>query len=241
MKVYIITGASGDIGTGIAALLAKNGCALTLCGNKNQEALEAIAAHCARLHAPVFTLCGDLSEENFAKQIVAKTIQRFGHLDGIIHCAGVADIRLFTDTTRADWDRLIDANLTAAYQITHAAVPALLAGGGGRILLLSSVWGSRGASCEVIYSAAKGGMNAFTKALAKELALSHISVNALALGMVDTKMNACLTEEERASVCEEIPMGRSTTPQEVARMVSLLLDAPEYLTGQIIGFDGGWY
>ena len=110
----------------------------------------------------------------------------------------------------------------------------------GKILNLSSVWGSSGASCEVEYSTAKGGIEAFTKALAKELAPSHIQVNALSLGAIDTAMNDLLDEEEKQALMAEIPAGRMGRAEEVADMVSLILNAPEYLTGSVIKFDGGW-
>lgn len=110
----------------------------------------------------------------------------------------------------------------------------------GRIINISSVWGIAGASCEVAYSASKGGVNAFTKALAKELAPSNISVNAIACGVIDTKMNQCFSKEERNQLADEIPAGRFGTPEETAQLVASLANAPAYLTGQIIAFDGGW-
>ena len=111
----------------------------------------------------------------------------------------------------------------------------------GRIVNISSVWGNVGASCEVAYSAAKGGINSFTKALAKELAPSGIAVNALACGIIDTPMNHCFSREEIDAICEEIPAGRMGTPEEAAEMVCLLAKAPVYMTGQILTMDGGWF
>ena len=134
-----------------------------------------------------------------------------------------------------------DVNLTSAFLLSKALAPHFISRKEGKIILLSSVWGGRGASCEVAYSATKGGIDSFTKALAKELAPSGIAVNALAPGMVDTPMNGMLSEEEKEQIIDEIPACRMTTPEEVAEMVSLLLKAPSYLTGQVIGFNGGWY
>lgn len=110
----------------------------------------------------------------------------------------------------------------------------------GRIINISSVWGIAGASCEVAYSASKGGVNAFTKALAKELAPSNISVNAIACGVVDTRMNQHFSTEEQQKLAEEIPAGRFGTPKETAQLAAFLASAPAYLTGQIISLDGGW-
>ena len=124
--------------------------------------------------------------------------------------------------------------------IKHAT-PAMLTRHNGRILLISSIWGTRGASFEAAYSATKGGLDSLTKAMAKELAPSGISVNALAPGMVDTKMNSHLSESDLEALREEIPAGRIASPDEVAEMVDLLMQAPGYLTGEIIGFNGGWF
>ena len=110
----------------------------------------------------------------------------------------------------------------------------------GKILNISSVWGSVGASCEVAYSASKGGVNAFTRALAKELAPSNISVNAIACGVIDTQMNQCFSREEQTSLAQEIPAGRFGAPEEAAELALSLASAPSYLTGQIITLDGGW-
>ena len=122
----------------------------------------------------------------------------------------------------------------------RALIPSMLRNGGGRIINISSVWGIAGASCEAAYSASKGGINAYTKALAKELAPGHIPVNAIAFGVIDTKMNAWLSPEERADLEESIPYGRMATPEEAAMMIHTVCTAPDYMTGQIIGFDGGF-
>lgn len=239
MKTYLITGASGGIGSGIAERLASEGCALVLCGNRNAVALTELYGRVSAL-VPCRTFLGDLSEESFVKEVVDASLREFGHIDGIIHAAGIASVGLMTDLSLSDWNRLFDANLTSAFLLCKALTPHFVSRKDGRILLISSVWGGRGASCEVAYSASKGGINSFTKALAKELAPSGIAVNALAPGMVDTAMNSMFSDEEKQAIIDGIPACRMTTPSEIAEMVSLLLKAPAYLTGQIIGFDGGW-
>ena len=120
------------------------------------------------------------------------------------------------------------------------AIPKMVHSKSGRILNISSVWGNVGASCEVAYSASKGGVNAFTKALAKELAPSGITVNAIACGVIDTRMNQCFSEEERTQLAEEIPAGRFGNAQEVAQLALSIVTSSSYLTGQIITLDGGW-
>ncbi|MBO4669006.1 MAG: SDR family oxidoreductase [Lachnospiraceae bacterium] len=240
MKTYLITGASGGIGSGIAKKLASEGCRLILCGNKNSSALTETVQSLGE-DAVVKTFLGDLSDEAFVNRMVQESLAEFGRIDGLVHAAGIASLGLMTDLSLTDWNAIFGANLTSAFLLSKALAPHFINRKEGRIILLSSVWGGRGASCEVAYSATKGGIDSFTKALAKELAPSGIAVNALAPGMVDTPMNGMLSEEEKAQIIEEIPACRMTDPEEVADMVSLLLQAPSYLTGQVIGFNGGWY
>lgn len=240
MKTYLITGASGGIGSGIAKKLASEGCRLVLCGNKNSTALTETVQSLGE-DAVVKTFLGDLSNEAFVNRMVQESLREFGKIDGIVHAAGIASLGLMTDLSLTDWNDIFGANLTSAFLLSKALAPHFISRKEGKIILLSSVWGGRGASCEVAYSATKGGIDSFTKALAKELAPSGIAVNALAPGMVDTPMNGMLSEEEKEQIIDEIPACRMTTPEEVAEMVSLLLKAPTYLTGQVIGFNGGWY
>ena len=142
--------------------------------------------------------------------------------------------------TISDWNKIVSTNLTSVFSTCNCLIPSMVSRKSGKILQISSVWGNVGASCEVAYSTTKGGINAFTKALAKELAPSNIQVNAIACGCIDTSMNHQLSMEERTSLEEEIPAGRFGSPQEVADFVMQLADSPSYLTGQIIGLDGGY-
>lgn len=139
-----------------------------------------------------------------------------------------------------EWNRIIGVNLTSVFSTCKLSIPHMLAEKSGKIINISSVWGNVGASCEVAYSACKGGMNAFTKGLAKELAPSNIQVNAIACGCIDTQMNACFSEEERTALADEIPTGRFGLPEEVASLALSLANSTDYLTGQIITLDGGW-
>ena len=139
-----------------------------------------------------------------------------------------------------EWDNLIASNLSSVFHCCRLAIPGMVRNQSGHIVNISSVWGVCGASCEAAYSASKGGVNALTQALAKELAPSHIQVNAIACGAIDTEMNRFLSAEERDMLLEEIPAGRMGTPEEVADMVWSLTEGPAYLTGQVIRLDGGW-
>ena len=151
---------------------------------------------------------------------------------------------IFQEMTENDWHRINSVNLDSVFFTCKAAVPLVLkkadASVPGRIINISSVWGNVGASCEVAYSATKGAMNAFTKALARELAPSGIPVNAIACGFIDTEMNNHLSDIEKNAVIEEIPAGRMGTPEEIASIVAAIAEMPSYMTGQIITVDGGW-
>ena len=153
---------------------------------------------------------------------------------------GKSILRLTQEYSADETDSLLQANLLEPFQLVQRMIPYLLRVKEGRILFSSSVWGNVGASMESLYSLTKGGINSFVKALGIELAPSHIAVNAVAFGAVDTDMNAWLTEEERSSLEDEIPYGRMATVEEAADFLLLLSKAPLYLTAQVIPFDGGW-
>ena len=161
-------------------------------------------------------------------------------MDVVINNAGISYVGLVTDMSLTDWNELINVNLTSAFVTTKAFLPAMIQARYGHIINISSVWGNVGASMEVAYSSTKGGLNSFTKALAKEVAPSGVQVNAIACGLIDTDMNACFTKEDLDTVIAEIPADRMGHPQEVAALALQLAQAPSYLTGQILTIDGGW-
>ena len=169
-----------------------------------------------------------------------KTMERFGGIDILINNAGISHIGLLGDMSNEEWHRVMGINLDSVFYCCREAIPYMLSKKSGSIINVSSVWGNIGASMEVAYSASKGAVNSFTKALAKELAPSNIRVNAAAFGTIDTRMNSCFSAEERTALEEEIPIGRYGTPQEAAECIYRLATAPAYLTGQIITMDGGW-
>ncbi len=158
----------------------------------------------------------------------------------LVNNAGISHIGLLHEMSPEQWQRLMDVNLNALFYTCRLAVPLMLKHHAGKIINISSVWGNAGASMEVAYSASKGGVNAFTRALARELAPSGIQVNAIACGVIDTDMNRNLSEEEMEALRSEIPADRIGQPQEAAQLLLSLLNAPSYLTGQIITLDGGW-
>ena len=171
---------------------------------------------------------------------IDRLFEQVADIDVVVNNAGISHIGLMTDMSVEEWQTVIDTNLSSLFFVCRRAVPFMLRKRKGKIVNISSVWGNVGASMEVAYSASKGGMNAFTKALAKELAPSNIQVNAIACGVIDTEMNRCFGEEERTALCEEIPADRFGQASEVAALVIQLIQGNEYLTGQIITLDGGW-
>ncbi|MBR1470076.1 MAG: SDR family NAD(P)-dependent oxidoreductase [Lachnospiraceae bacterium] len=236
-QIALISGASRGIGRAIAGQLAADGYDLRLCCRQNIDLLKQTALALQAQYAVNITVCcGDLADPSFCTGLM-KDLPR---LDLLINNAGISHIGLLQDMSDREWHGILDTNLSSVFLLCRAAIPLMLREHHGRIINISSVWGSVGASMEAAYSAAKGGVDAMTKALAKELAPSNIAVNAIAPGFIDTEMNAHLSAEEKEMLLAEIPAGRAGTPAEVASFVSLLAKAPSYLTGQIIRFDGGW-
>ena len=161
-------------------------------------------------------------------------------LDVLINNAGISHTGLLIDMTDAQWESLLAANLSSAFYCSREALRHMVPEKSGRIINISSMWGTCGASCEAAYSAVKSGMNGLTRALAKEYAPSHIAVNAIACGVIDTVMNEHLSPDEQASLAYEIPAGRFGTPEEVAELAWKITGSPVYMTGQVIGIDGGY-
>jgi len=236
-KKALITGASKGIGAATARLLAKEGYDLILVcrksvGKMNELRDDLISQY--KISCDMF-VC-DVSDE---KQ-VEKLFEQVSDVDLLINNAAVSHIGLMTDMSVSQWKQVIDTNLNALFYTCRCVVPGMVNRKSGKIINVSSVWGNVGASMEVAYSTAKGGVNSFTKALAKELAPSNIQVNAVAFGVIDTEMNACFSEEERESLIQDIPADRMGTPEEAAHMIWQIVNAPEYFTGQVVTMDGGW-
>lgn len=236
-KTALITGASRGIGKALSTAFAAEGYDLIMVCRSRSDLLEKLSAELsARYNVSCVCHTGDLSDESFV-DLIFDSVDR---LDVLVNNAGISHIGLMQDMTSALWHQVIDTNLTSAFYTSRKAIPLMLKQAGGSILNISSMWGSVGASMEVAYSASKGGMNAMTRALAKELAPSGIAVNAIACGVVDTEMNAHLTEEERDALKAEIPADRFAAPEEIANAALALIKAGPYLTGQVVGVDGGY-
>ncbi len=240
-NTIIITGASRGIGRAIAIKFAKEGYNLSLNCIHNKDMLLELKEYVeSKFSIKCHTFVGDISSYDNAQTFINETFEIFGSADVLVNNAGIAHVGLFQDTTPAQWNKIINTNLTSIYNCCHMTVPEFISKKAGKIINISSVWGICGASCEVAYSATKGAVNSFTRALAKELAPSNIQVNAIACGAIDTDMNKCFTKEELLELANEIPSLRLGTANEVAELAFDLATKHPYLTGQVIGLDGGW-
>lgn len=237
-KTALITGASRGIGAAIAAAFAREGYHLILTCSKSLDDLEAL---CSMLRQKYDVPCEAVLTDMGDYEQVQNLFSGIFNLDVLVNNAGISSIGLLTDLSPEEWHRIMSVNLDSLFFTCKHAIPLMLQKHAGKIINISSVWGNVGASMEVAYSASKGGVNSFTKALAKELAPSNIQVNAISCGVIDTSMNACFTEEELNTLREEIPADRLGYPDEVAALALQLATAPSYMTGQIITIDGGWY
>ena len=238
-KVAIVTGASSGLGRQFAVCLAEQGANIAIVARR-VEKLEEVKTEVEGYGVKCLVLPCDVTDTQQIKTAVETTVQTFGRIDILINNAGIAWFGLLTDMTDNDWDKILATNLSSVFYCSRAAIPYMVSKKCGKILNISSMWGTVGASCEVAYSATKSGIHGLTRALAKELAPSNIQVNAIACGVIDTEMNGRLNEEERQDLMDEIPSGRFADPEEVAELALKLTDTPAYMTGQIIGIDGGF-
>lgn len=239
-QTVLITGASRGIGKAIANTFINKGHDSILVCKNDISRMDSLynAATCKNLkciryscdissYEDVCRLFNDLNDKNIS-------------VDILINNAGISYVGLLQDMSISDWQNTINTNLSSAFYFSKFVIPHMLKNGAGKIINISSVWGICGASCEVAYSASKGGLNAFTKALAKELAPSNIQVNALACGLINTDMNSHLSPDDICSLKNEIPAGRMGNPEEIADFTYGLVTSNNYITGQIINIDGGW-
>lgn len=245
MKTALITGASRGIGRAAALRLAESAAYPLICitAHTRENALQELKEEILSRYPGQSVLCslGDAGDPSYARQLKEQLSAAGGTIRLLINNAAISFHGLLMDQTPEEWDRVIRTNLSSLYNMCHTFIPDLMSTKDGRIINISSVWGAVGASCEVAYSAAKGGVDSFTRALAKELAPSGIAVNCLQMGVVDTDMNRNLSEEDRAALADEIPFGRFIAPEEAAEAIYHLSEMPACLTGSVIRMDGGWY
>jgi 3-oxoacyl-[acyl-carrier protein] reductase len=239
-KYALIVGASGEIGAAIAEKISKDGYHVILHYHKNKEAIEQLQT---KIENDTKRECqivqADLSLQNGVIDLVS---QIDANINSIVYVSGQSTVGLVTDLTNEEIDQMTQLHIKSLIQLNNHYLPEMVRRKEGNIVVISSIWGQIGASCEVLYSTTKGAQNAYVMALAKEVAPSNIRVNAVAPGAIETKMLAYFSDEDRNALADDIPIGRLGTPNEVANTVSFLLsDHSSYITGQILGVNGGWH
>lgn len=239
-KTVLVTGASRGIGKAVALKFAQKGYRVVINCVSRRDDLMQVKKEVESYQTECLAYVGDVGVYDNCREMFDLVKKQFGSPDVLVNNAGISYIGLFQDMTPEDWDRVIRVNLDSVFYCCKLALPDMISRKSGRIINVSSVWGTTGASCETAYSAAKGGVNALTRALAKEAAPSGIQVNAVACGAIDTEMNSFMSDEELISLIDEIPMNRLGKASEVADLVYHLAYKAGYLTGQVITLDGGW-
>ncbi len=238
-KVIIVTGASKGIGKEISKELAKKGNTIIANYNKSEKEIKELQQELEKQNIKIDIYKADVSKREEAANLVKYTIQKYGKIDVLINNAGISQIKEFTQITDEDWNNMINTNLNSVFYMSQEACRNMIHNKKGCIINISSIWGITGASCEVHYSVSKAGVDALTKALAKELGPSNIRVNSIAPGIINTEMNAHLSEEEKQNIEEEIPLEKIGKAIDIERCVEWLIK-DEYTTGQVISINGGW-
>lgn len=240
-KVALVTGASRGIGKAIAKELSKNGASVIINYSKDDEGANSTLREIKELGGYAKAIKKNIAMKEHCQELIKEVIDIFGKIDILVNNAAKSEIGLFIDTDDESFESLINTNLLAPMYLSKYALNYMISKGSGNIINISSIWGEAGASCEVVYSTTKGGLNLFTKSLSKEVAPFGIRVNSIAPGVINTEMNNFLSEEEKNQLIDEIPMNRFGDVSEIAKAVIFLCkDDCKYLTGQIIRVDGGF-
>jgi len=241
MKTVLVTGASGGIGSAIAQTFAQNGYAVAIHYFEGRQNAERLAEELTASGHTAFLVQADVASKQQVTAMIDEITKQTGGVDVLVNNAGIANYALVTDVTEQEWQKLLGVNLSGAFYCAQAVLPYMVKQKQGAIINISSVWGVCGASCEVAYSATKAGLIGFTKALAKEVGPSGIRVNCIAPGVIETKMNANLSESTMQELKDATPLGRTGTPEEVAKLALFLAGTnAEFITGQTICVDGGF-
>lgn len=240
-RTVLITGSSRGIGRATAKKFAKEGYNVIINYYKSKDKAYSLLEEVLSFGANAIVVQGDVSDRKQVEEMFKKSYEKFGNIDVLVNNAGIADMTLFTDVTKEQWQRMFDVNVNGMFNCCQCVLPKMISEKSGRIINIASIWGLVGASCEVHYSATKGAIISFTKALAKELGPSNILVNAIAPGAVDTDMIGGVSEEIREVLKEETPLGVIAKPEEIADVVYLLsTEETKLITGQVINPSGGF-
>ena len=240
-RVALVTGSSRGIGRAIASELARTGYSVCINYIRHREAAESLASELAAAGCRTITVQADVADGEAVAEMVRRTERELGHISLLVNNAGIAGQAQFQDITDEMWNRYLAVNLSGARNTIKAVLPHMISEKAGCIVNISSIWGLRGASCEVAYASTKAGIIALTRSLAMELGPSHIRVNCVAPGVIQTDMVQVLGEETLRDLAEQTPLGRLGTPEDIAHAVAFLAsDKASFLTGQVLTADGGF-
>lgn len=240
-KTALVTGGSGGIGSEVCRVLAEDGWQVAVCYKSGRATAEALVTELKGQGLCAEAFHCDIGDRESIERCISEVRDSFGMVTLLVNNAGTADIELFTDMTDEKLCEMLEINLLGAMRMSRGVLTDMIREHTGNIINITSVWGEKGASCEVAYSAAKAGLIGFTKALAREVAISGVRVNCVSCGMIDTKMNGELTEEDVRAIVDDIPAGRIGLPRDVANAVRFLSsEGADYIHGQVVRVDGCW-
>ena len=236
LQRVLVTGGSRGIGKAIVSGFINSGCQVAFIYEKNDKAADDVV-----IETGAYAIKCDVSDPYLVSAAVESAVEAMGGIDVLVNNAAISQIGLLSDMSDDEWARIMGVNLSGTFYVTREVSKYMIAQHGGRIINIGSMWGKMGASCEVAYSATKAGIRGFTKALAKELGPSGVTVNCIEPGLINTDMNASLSDDTIEELVEETPLCRLGDPADVANAVLFLAsDKASFITGQIIGVDGGY-